>query len=72
MLETESVQSETARNFSRLFNESGYKKPGESRFFLRNMIELEFKQETVRLVRGGQAASWVAETLGISGQTLHN
>jgi len=24
MLETESVQSETARNFSRLFNESGY------------------------------------------------
>jgi hypothetical protein len=26
MLETESVQSETARNFSRLFNESGYTK----------------------------------------------
>jgi hypothetical protein len=24
MLETESAQSETARNFSRLFNESGY------------------------------------------------
>ena len=39
---------------------------------VRGQYTLEFKQEAVRLVRGGQATSWVAETLGISGQTLHN
>ena len=33
---------------------------------------LEFKQEAVRLVRGGEAVSSVAKSLGISGQTLHN
>jgi len=39
---------------------------------VRGQYTLEFKQEAVRLVRGGQASSWVAKTLGISGQTLHN
>jgi transposase len=39
---------------------------------VRGQYTLEFKQEAVRLVRGGQATSWVAKTLGISGQTLHN
>jgi transposase len=33
---------------------------------------LEFKQEAVRLVRGGQSASSVAKSLGVSDQTLHN
>ena len=33
---------------------------------------LEFKQEAVRLVRGGQMPAEVARSLGISGQTLHN
>ena len=33
---------------------------------------LEFKQEAVRLVRGGQTVSSVAKTLGLSDQTLHN
>ena len=32
----------------------------------------EFKQEAVRLVRGGEGVSSVAKSLGISGQTLHN
>ena len=39
---------------------------------VRGQYTLGFKQEAVRLVRGGQATSWVAKTLGISGQTLHN
>jgi len=33
---------------------------------------LEFKQEAVRLVRGGQTVSSVAKTLGLSDQTLRN
>ena len=39
---------------------------------VRGQYTLEFKQEAVRLVRGGQATFSVARTLGISGQTLHN
>ena len=39
---------------------------------VRGQYTLEFKQGAVRLVRGGQATSWVAKTLGISGQTPHN
>ena len=39
---------------------------------VRGQYTLEFKQEAARLVRGGQATSWAAKTLGISGQTLHN
>ena len=38
----------------------------------RGQYTLEFKQGAVRLVRGGQATSWVAKTLGISGQTPNN
>jgi transposase len=33
---------------------------------------LEFKQEAVRLVRGGQTVSSVAKTLGLSDQALLN
>lgn len=39
---------------------------------VRGQFTLEFKQEAVRLVRGGEAISSVAKTLGMSGQTLHN
>src|SRR5260370_1418870 len=39
---------------------------------VRGQYTLEFKQEAVRLVRGGQATFSVARTLGISGQKLHN
>jgi transposase len=39
---------------------------------VRGQYTLEFKQEAVRLVRGGQTTFSVARTLGISGQTLHN
>src|SRR5271165_2855149 len=39
---------------------------------VRGQHTLEFKQEAVRLVRGGEGVSSVAKTLGISGQTLHN
>ena len=39
---------------------------------VRGKYTLEFKQEAVRLVRGGEAISSVAKTLGITGQTLHN
>lgn len=39
---------------------------------VRGQYTLEFKQEAVRLVRGGEAVSSVAKTLGVSGQTLHN
>jgi transposase-like protein len=39
---------------------------------VRGQYTLEFKQEAVRLVRGGEGVSSVARTLGISGQTLHN
>ena len=39
---------------------------------VRGQYTLGFKQEAVRLVRGGEAVSSVAKTLGISGQTLHN
>ena len=33
---------------------------------------LEFKQEAVRLVEGGQSIAAVARTLGVVEQTLHN
>ena len=33
---------------------------------------LEFKLEAVRLVKSGQSLSAVAQTLGMSSQTLHN
>ena len=33
---------------------------------------LEFKQEAIRLVQGGQTVSSAAKTLGLSDQTLHN
>jgi transposase len=33
---------------------------------------LEFKQEAVRLVHGGEKISAVARTLGVSGQSLDN
>ena len=39
---------------------------------VRGQYTLEFKREAVRLVRGGEAISSVAKTLGISAQTLHN
>ena len=39
---------------------------------VRGQYTLEFKQEAVRLVRGGEGVSSVAKSLGISGQTLHN
>jgi len=39
---------------------------------VRARYTLEFKQEAVRLVRGGQRVSSVAKTLGLSDQTLHN
>ena len=39
---------------------------------VRGQYTLEFKQEAVRLVRGGESVSSVAKSLGISGQTLHN
>ena len=39
---------------------------------VRGQYTLEFKQEAVRLVRGGETVPSVARTLGISGQTLHN
>ena len=33
---------------------------------------LEFKQEAVRLVEGGQSIAAAARTLGVVEQTLHN
>ncbi len=39
---------------------------------LRARYTLEFKQEAVRLVRGGEKISAVARTLGMSAQTLDN
>ncbi|PWC56805.1 transposase [Azospirillum sp. TSO22-1] len=33
---------------------------------------LEFKEEAVRLVTGGQRVATVAKTLGLAEQTLHN
>lgn len=33
---------------------------------------LEFKEEAVRLVKGGERAATVAKNLGLSEQTLHN
>jgi transposase-like protein len=39
---------------------------------VRARYTLEFKQEAVWLVRGGQTVSSVAKTLGLSDQTLHN
>ena len=38
----------------------------------RSDYTLEFKQEAVRLVQGGQRQSEVGALLGVSGQTLHN
>lgn len=39
---------------------------------VREQYTLEFKQESVRLVRAGEAVSSLAKSLGMSGQTLHN
>jgi len=39
---------------------------------LRARYTLEFKQEAVRLVRGGEKMSAVARTLGVSAQSLDN
>lgn len=39
---------------------------------LRARYTLEFKQEAVRLVEGGQSQAAVARTLGLAGQTLFN
>ena len=39
---------------------------------LRARYTLEFKQEAVRLVRGGEKLSAVARTLGVSAQSLDN
>lgn len=38
----------------------------------RAQYTLEFKQEAVRLVRGGQSIAAAARTLGLVEQTLHN
>ena len=39
---------------------------------VRARYTLEFKQEAVRLVRGGEKLSVVARTLGVSAQSLDN
>jgi transposase len=39
---------------------------------VRARYTLEYKQEAVRLVRGGQSVSSVAKNLGLSDQTIHN
>jgi len=39
---------------------------------VRARYTLEYKQEAVRLVRGGQSTSSVGRALGLSGQTVHN
>ena len=39
---------------------------------MRARYTLEFKQEAVRLVRGGEKLSAVARTLGVSTQSLDN
>jgi len=39
---------------------------------VRARYTLEFKQEAVRLVRGGETMSAVARTLGVSAQSLDN
>ena len=39
---------------------------------VRARYTLEFKQEAVRLVRGGEKLSSVARTLGVSAQSLDN
>jgi transposase len=39
---------------------------------VRAQYTLEFKQEAVRLVRGGQSAATAARSLGIAELTLHN
>jgi len=39
---------------------------------VRARYTLEFKQEAVRLVRGGEKVSAVARTLGVSAQSLDN
>jgi len=38
----------------------------------RGRYTLEYKQEAVRLIRGGQALSAVARSLGVADQTVHN
>ncbi len=40
--------------------------------FVRARYTLEFKQEAVRLVRGGQSLSSVARGLGVSAQSIDN
>lgn len=42
------------------------------KYAVRGQYKLEFKQEAVRLGRGGESVSSVAKSLGISGQTPHN
>jgi transposase len=39
---------------------------------VRARYTLEFKQEAIRLVQGGQTVALAAKTLGVSDQTLHN
>ena len=39
---------------------------------IRGQYKLEFKQEAIRLVQGGETVAAAAKSLGISGQTLHN
>ena len=39
---------------------------------VRSRYTLEYKQEAVRLVRGGQSVSSVAKSLGVAGQTIAN
>jgi len=38
---------------------------------VRARYTLEFKQEAIRLVQGGQTVASAAKTLGLSDQTLH-
>ena len=39
---------------------------------VRARYTLEYKQEAVRLVRGGQSVSSVSKSLGVAGQTIAN
>ena len=39
---------------------------------VRARYTLEYKQEAVRLIRGGQSISAVSKSLGVAGQTIDN
>jgi transposase-like protein len=39
---------------------------------VRARYTLEFKQEAVRLIRGGQSIASVSKSLGVAGQTIDN